>query len=300
MKNNLQLLFKSILNSSYDQERRFIINHTEDEVFILDLRTLAIKKISYKTIFANFSSRKKSSSIVKYNVEKNYTNKLEVDSQGQIIYLLGKNDNESKKFRGYNTWENKIIKLADMPKKLIDIDSIIYKSELFIFGGSDDNDDYLTLVYCYDQNKNEWKGLSDVSTKRKNKTLCVINNKLYVLLGEYEDEEIPNYDIEVMDLSKRESWEHFVLTGIETPFKNCAYFTINEKYLMLFGGERTDNDEEDKKAYIISLEDFNCKDHFSISESLIIYTPSNQYRNIIATNAIDNDNTSFNIFKFDN
>jgi len=302
VKDQISSLASTVNKNVYDYQKKFNISYDEDDNMLLfDGRIKKYEVIPYKHVFEGFTSKKKIKDGNNYNMEKNYSNKLDVNDTGRYIYFLGKKDDESKKFRIYDTKTRKLSKKANIPMKFNDTNPLTLGDDIYIIGGKNEESEYLTSCYWYCFEKNKWTELPSLGIERKSKTIFMVNNKIYVMLGLYsaidddEDYNRLNNEIEVLDIIKKDPWEKFTLKNISIPFHNAISYIIKDTSVVIFGGETNENDDAFLKGYFIDLEKYESIGEYSIQKKVSSLMPSSIYRDIVLASSPEEE-THFLVF----
>ena len=301
LKERICLLLNSVHKNVYSCQNRFKISYDYyNNILIFDGLLLKYKVIPYKDCFKDFTSSKRTEEGLNYYLDKNFSNKIDIDATGRYIYFIAKKDDESKKFRIYDRINKILYKKPRIPLKIMDTDTITYSKDLYVIGGHSGENQYLTNCFCFSFEKNKWITLPFLQVERKNRTLFIVNCKLYVTLGIYlEDSKSDttrlNTEIEVLDLVKRKKWEVFAIKNINVSFCNAISYIISDSSVLLFGGET--KSEVFYKGYFVDLQKFECIGEYSIKDKNDVSSlaSSSVYRDLVIASS-PNSNSHFFIF----
>ena len=261
VKNSLYYKLHSINQNRIKTDRKYLIVVNDNKIYIYDIRTKSYFNIKYYNIFDVFESKEKKQQKKNYDIEKNYTEYVEISENGRYIMMIGKNDEESKKFRVYDIYEHKLIKKPNMSIKLSSIDMIYYDKKLFILGGLN-QEGYVTHCEYFDFSKDKWFPLPSLNIARELKSILVINENLVTYFGDNED---PNVDINTFEsLNLRNlknenlSWESFKIKNLNQEFSyNGMNSVLNDNIFFIFGGVTKDDEEPIQNGFLI---DFNKRE----------------------------------------
>jgi len=261
VKNNLNYKISSIKPNKIKTDRKYAIGVNDNQLHIVDVRTKFSFDIKYSKVYENFESKKRKQQKKNYDLEKNYTEYVEISENGRYLMLIGKNDEESKKFRMYDVLENKLYKKPDMSVKLSSIDMIYYDKKLFIVGGLN-QDGYVKNCEYFDLITDKWYPLPQLNLARELKSLLVINDTLITYFGNNEDSSVDVTTFEMLNLRELKNsnlvWEAFKIKNFSPEYSyNGMNAVLNDNLFFIFGGVTRDYEENVETGYVI---DFSTKE----------------------------------------
>ena len=249
-------IIESTCNKLIMSERKYALNVDlgESVLSIYDLRVGTELKLKFENILSRFVEEKKDTSIV----EKLSTQNVEINDNGTLLFLIGKKDFNSKKFRIFDLVKRELYDKANFPEKINTVDRIFYQDKLYVLGGSTLEDPYIHRCYYYDIDSDWWEELPSLSVKRTWKSIAVCNNKLYVFGGIPDQSNLfsKSFIFEVLDLEKiadidNFKWENFEIKGFDSCPQYFIYGFITPSLLFLAGGEEFSSYQENLHGYLI-------------------------------------------------
>jgi len=261
VKNSLFYKISSITQNNIKTDRKYLIAVGDDKVYIFDARTKYSFEIKFSKIFENFDSKKRKQQKKNYELEKNFTEYVEISENGRYIMMIGKSEGDSKKFRVYDIFENKIIKKPNMSVKLSSVDMFYYDRKLLVLGGLN-QEGYVRSCEYYDFDTEKWNPLPSLNIPRELKSILVINDYLVVYFGNNDDNNVDINTFESLNLrdlkSENLTWESFKIKNFSQEFSyNGLNSVLNENIFFIFGGVTKDYEDPIESGYVI---DFNSKE----------------------------------------
>ncbi|EAN78005.1 hypothetical protein, conserved [Trypanosoma brucei brucei TREU927] len=116
---------------------------------------------------------------------------------------------------------------------------VVYKSNMFLFGGTGPNSTYSSSIFCNEKMTLQWKecrGVGVVPTGRANHTSVLVENKMFVFGGHRELEVFDELYIVNLDSMRWEkvSYEH--VQGPGPVFSHAAVFIPPTQAMIVIGG----------------------------------------------------------------
>lgn len=214
------------------------------------------------------------------------------------MIIVGGESADGPENKVFNINKSKILELPSLPLAVTAPALILRNNILYLMGGdakawTSDKMFYLNL----NRIKDGWKTLAPLPHSTANASVFLIENSIYLLGGRSKNQsgistlhsDILRYDI----ASNR--WENIgniEVAGKTSPFTAPAFFSIDNRYLVLAGGDdgktfhqietylskikEAKTDEE--KANLIKEKDYLVQHHLGFNNSVLIYdTHTNQW-----------------------
>ena len=151
-------------------------------------------------------------------------------------------------------------------------------NEVFVAGGYNEEEGLLNSAEMYDINADMWKKLSNMATKRKNLSLCVMVERYLYAIGGVIETNKPETDlIEVLDISNPtllQQWSQLLIKG-SIPLQKAGIIELSKDKLLIFGGKSEGRKLE--SAYILNTSDLTLSLHGKL-ESPEVFNNRSDYR----------------------
>ncbi|MED1667030.1 kelch repeat-containing protein [Brevibacillus laterosporus] len=116
-----------------------------------------------------------------------------------------------------------------MPKPLHYVDSVSLDNNIYIFGGTDRNNDYNNLVYSFNTETNSWITRKPMPFKDSAHPF-IINNSIYVIHNDFDEEKISIYLYDhlqdswtlVDELLDKNAYSNFIIHNDKTIFYSSS------------------------------------------------------------------------------
>jgi hypothetical protein len=280
-------------NKQIDYSKKFVTyaSMSDQCVFIFDLRILADIYIPYEKIFETYAETKPSD----YDIAKNYSEWTDIDDNGQLLFILGKNGTPSAKFRIFNLLDRKIFPKPNVPEKFDIFDRYYYNGRLFVLGGARESV-AIPKCYFYDLDGDYWFDLPDLHIKRYRKSIAMFNNAFYVFSGHGADES--NFKFETLNLNSfcDLEWKVFEVKGYRPSVMQPFSGFVSDKYLLTLGGQEIDSYQNMLKGFVIDISGEQVVEEFEINKTEV-YESMGNFNGFLVGSATDGTFHRFEVMK---
>ncbi len=250
--------FATFHNNLFSSEKRYSIavDTSNNKIEMLDLRLDTPLEIEFEKIFEDFDSNEEDdedNSNSNSSKEKYFTSHIVLDDNERYLYLLGKRNSSSKKFRRYDLIERKTDTLENIPMRLDYFNTYFTDGKLWLFGGVEE--EVPVLKCCYYSNY-KWVNVKSLQLLRSYQSIAFNNGRFYIFGGKADENNELSYKFEtntIEGLKKNQKWKIFNVIGYSFTLYNMMHSFIDEDLLIIFCGEDYVSYEDSEIGYKIKL-----------------------------------------------